>query len=1034
MYHFFKHFLFIALLLSGGALNVFGQLDRPESDFYSINDGLSSRLINDMVLGSDGMVWLGTENGLNRFDGYEFITFSPNSVEDEFKISSHRISRLEETKDKKMIIFYINTIRFFDVFDMNSYQTKKVELLPKFGLKGVPKSTFLNSEGEAYIYTRKEDRGSIYRYNTIQDSFQLQFTLPDHSGKGARIDLMTTSNGFFFVNDSESGLTLFDAKGNLLKSFHIEDFLTNNGAVSYPQSYYFLKEDVNSRIWLSLKENNRLFLFDPVDLIFRAVNIDAEGAYFTGMHTDEMGNAMFKIGLPSGQYAAATQMQCVTKEGIIEDFSNLINISENIVSCTSQNFFQNIFLGIDTGLEVVYNNRSKVKNYLDENVGQSHRGAVMRGIVQTPDLDVYLAREFSGWYRYDEASEVLDTVYLMDEKNGQVLDYTCGVNIVYDESRNSIWGAGCLGGTNSNMIEYDLESCLASTAQMPFQVKAFDIDAKMGVLWIGGLIQDNGVLATYDPVTAQVHNFEDDKGENPFENAIPNYLLVDGDVLWVGTDKGLYRVEMSSGEVHLSGNKKAQFLNTVIVYCIYKDSKGLLWVGTQNGLVQYNPENEKVLIYDKEDGLASNNVCGIIEDEDYNFWISTYNGLSYFEPNIQQFKNFYKEDGLSHDEFNRFSFLRSSSGINYLGTVNGFNVFNNEDLIVQKLVPKVRLSRFYKYNSRLDSLIVMVSNLSNLEEITISPYDNFFVFDFCLPVYKRPHKNQFRYYLSGYDKTWNYLGANHSLRYNKLPAGRYTLYVKGADVNGNWSSTDLQIKLHVKQIFYKTKAFILLAIALMLGLGYLFFQNRLEQKLRVERLRAKLASDLHDELSGLLAGIAMQTDILADTASGSKQGEKLKKIGADSRNAMSRMSDVIWSVDSRKDKVEDFVVRMQEHADEILLPLDIAYEINNKNLPLDGAIPVEIRQDLYFIYKELINNVAKHSNARRVFISLNNNGKLFKMTIRDNGDGDQSGTSRPKGGQGLKNVQMRAKRIGANLTFLKDDGYTVILSMDRFVL
>ena len=145
------------------------------------------------------------------------------------------------------------------------------------------------------------------------------------------------------------------------------------------------------------------------------------------------------------------------------------------------------------------------------------------------------------------------------------------------------------------------------------------------------------------------------------------------------------------------------------------------------------------------------------------------------------------------------------------------------------------------------------------------------------------------------------------------------------------------------------------------------------------------------------------------------------------------MNDVIWSVDSRKDKVEELIIRMREHADEILLPIEISYKISTHKLDLNQKMKGRIRQDLYFIYKEIINNVAKHSNASQVKIDLRNNGQIFKMVISDNGQGRGNSKAAPKSGQGMKNLKMRAQHLNAQLTFLEDNGFTVILSMQKFL-
>jgi hypothetical protein len=407
--------------------------------------------------------------------------------------------------------------------------------------------------------------------------------------------------------------------------------------------------------------------------------------------------------------------------------------------------------------------------------------------------------------------------------------------------------------------------------------------------------------------------------------------------------------------------------------------------------------------------------------------------LSYFDYKEKTFRSFFAADGFSNDEFNIYAYYKDKNDRYYLGGVNGMNAFYAKDLLVEKDIPTPVITKITRYNSSKDSLHTLVAGVYHEQELVISPYDANFSFDFSLPIYTNSRKNQFKYFMEGFDKDWIYAGTNHTSRYNKLPAGKYTFHVNGADPNGNWSKQSAQVNILVERIFYKRPIFIILVLFLLAVFFYFIFQKRLDQELKVERLRARLASDLHDELSGLLTGIAMQTDMLSVGVKELPLKERLKKIGSDSRSALSRMNDVIWSVDSRKDKVEDLIIRMQEHADEILLPLEISYTISPNKLDLNQKVRSRIRQELYFIYKEIINNVAKHSNASHVKIDLRNNGQIFKMVISDNGQGRGNNKIVPKSGQGMKNLKMRAQHLNAELTFLEDNGFTVILSMKKFL-
>jgi signal transduction histidine kinase len=281
------------------------------------------------------------------------------------------------------------------------------------------------------------------------------------------------------------------------------------------------------------------------------------------------------------------------------------------------------------------------------------------------------------------------------------------------------------------------------------------------------------------------------------------------------------------------------------------------------------------------------------------------------------------------------------------------------------------------------------------------------------------------------------LRNDHRLRFNNLQAGKYDIFVQGADSSGDWSKESLEIKLDVKEVFFRRLWFQILSGLVFATIIYGLLQYHLQEKLRMERLRTQLASDLHDEVSGLLAGISLQSELLRSQTTEKHLSLKLQNIRQASQSAMSKISDVIWSIDSRRDRIEDLITRMEEHADEVLLPLNIRYSINiNDEINPMTAIPADIRQDIYFIYKEAINNVAKHANANFVDINMKNIGTKFEMVIKDNGfpkveTGDTS-LKRKRKGQGISNLKMRAQRLNAQLNIIINPSYTIHLRMKRF--
>ncbi len=1007
-------------------------------EYYSVNDGLSDRLVTDIVQSQRGLIWLATQNGLNRFDGYEFIVFN-NHPDNRHQLSDSNIRKLDLDKEGRIVITYRTTYGLFDLLDPETLELTTVKLLPEYGIEGFPRLVMVNPGGEILVLAISETASNIYQYIGDNQFRQVISIKEKHLQPSVAVHLIQFPNGDFLLNDSEMGLRHISGSGKLVKRFGIEDFNSPEFLGSYPGSAHFIHLDRQGRVWLSLQGQPGAYLYNTEDFIFEPFPELDESGYYNAIWEDENGNLLVSRSARANEEYPLQGLSCIRADGQLFNFDYLLGASRYIVSLFSRDFFRTIFLGIDTGLKIVQNRQSKIDAYLAEDLSQDRRGPVMRGITGDGERFIYFLREVKNLYQLDQLTGFLDTLQLLDPETGEPIDIACTGSLHLDNEGN-LWFFSCESSNSERgrLHKYNIESCNLKTFEYPYRFNAMTMD-QYGVIWLCTQpTNSKGKLLQFDPQVESFLPYEDKEGNNPLQNATPNFIMEASDgTLWAGTENGLYQINREKGQARtfraLRGQKNG--LASDIVYVLHEDEQGRIWIGTTNGLNILDPQTGEFQHYSRRNGLASNTVCGIVSAGDGTYWISTYNGLSYFDPQRLVFRNFYSVDGLTHDEFNRFSYYRDQNGRYYFGGVNGINAFYSEDLLVSESTPPAVLTKITRYNSKQDSTIVQDSNLSDMEELVINPSDSYFTIHFMLPTFTSPRRNQFKTWLEGYDNQWVYQGSSPNLRLNKLPPGTYTLHIKGADANGNWSTEELAIPIRMKPAFTQTIWFILLCIGAGSAIVYVIFQNRLEQRLQVERLRTKISSDLHDELSGLLSGIAMQTDVLQMQIAEEKTRDRLKQIGEVSRKAMSKMSDVIWSIDSRKDKVEDLLHRMREHADEMLVPLNIVYQMHISKLERQKKIPVTLRQNLYFIFKEAINNIAKHSSATKVNITLKNDGQDFTMIIKDNGMASpQKGkVNGRKTGQGLANLAMRAQRIKAQLDIEKgEEGYTIRLRRKKF--
>lgn len=1033
-------FLFMSWLLVSGLSFLYAQDFNPISPkYYSVKDGLSYRLITDIVQSKDGFIWLATPNGLNKFDGYEFVKFN-DGASNKNRISGINIKDLSLDKNGNIIIVYHNRIRFFDILDPRTHQVAKIDVThPESGIKGLVRQITTNNKKEVLLVTTGIDGTYLFRYEG-EDSFKRLFFIPEsRERQSITANLLELSNNTYLLYDNEKGLRLIKNSGSLVKTFAKEDFITADAAEFSPGSLDFMYKDASGRAWLSFKDAKGVFWFSENENTFIQSDRLPLQENYSYMWEDQQGNLLFAKTNGSSPYPEIENMYCLKSDNTFVDFSHLAQLGPRIISVFSDDFTKTILLGIDTGLKIAQNSVFQIKTFLAKGLKDDQRGMIMRGIDGNREK-VYFAEESGIWYALDLKSDQVQAIEMKDIETGNPVDLACSHDLFLDK-QGYLWGISCNNLEQGQFHRCDPITGLTQTYTFKQRFAAFT-QSKDGTFWLLAEATPNNEksrLISFDPNTGHFEPYPESELGNPLNESIPYYIIEssNGD-LWIGTNIGLIKIDRKTKmptvfKANETDGKNGLKGNTILV--IEEDKNGLIWVGTNYGLSSVDPISNEIITYEPEKhGLASSIVCGIVPDEFNNLWVSTYYGISYFDRKKNEFHNFFYADGFSNDEFNRFSFYRDTNGRYYFGGVNGLNTFHAGDLLTDEKIPTVALSKIVRLNSREEGLITQYDQLNPLQSIVISPQDLYFQLHFMLPKFKDPDRNQFKTWLKGYENDWTPPTNTPFIRYNRLPAGNYTLLIKGADPNGNWSSEPLEIQIEVKQVFYKTWWFWLICAFITGAIGYWAFRYQWEQKLQVERFRTKLSSDLHDEMSGLLSGIAMQTDMLQLNTEDDSIKTRLRHIGEVSRKAMSKMSDVIWSIDARKDKMGDLLMRMREHADDILLPLNIHYSFEEKKIDRTHRVPPTIRQELYLIFKESINNVAKHSNANRVNIVLNNNEGGFVMEIEDNGQGipKPHNGSFSHSGQGLSNIKMRARRINAKIEILKDQGYTIKLRMRKF--
>ncbi len=1008
-------------------------------EYFTVNDGLSTREITDLHIGDDGYLWVGTLDGLNRFDGHSFLTFGYNDPTDGPGLSRGGIETINADIEGNLVLTFVDFSGYFDRFNPRSFRSEQVAMVPSNGVNGYPRAIETDTVGRTFVVTVWKDTTNLYEYTP--EGFKRIFQAADEGWTtiAPRIDLLPLSNGQFLLYDEQHGFRRLSANGELLGSF--------NSIARKGRYLYKMIEGPDNYVYLSFRGGYPLYRWrvgsgsDPSPV----PNPD-DGLRYTQIFKDKLGQLLL---LGTEDFLGKRypdEYYLIDTSGTLKLFDRELPTNRLVSEVAAVNFNETCYLALREGLGVIERNVKPIATYLTE-ADITGDGSSVKGIAEDTAGTVYVATQDGSFYRMPRTALEPEKMVLRDIDSTRVT-IRRPEQLMFDPIRNAVWAVGHPGGRNRGglLLRYNVATGTTEAYRSAYSLNCLTMDPQ-GDIYVGAAIPDRMGILSFNAETGSFTELFDAPLNRPFgRSVLVNYLYYSRTgTLLIGTERlGLLSFDPRTREVKMHsrtdpmGDSPVE-LNALKVKVIYEDVADNWWIGTEAGLWQINPADSTTVSYTRQDGLSNNYVVGIVPDSTGGFWLSTKNGLVHLPAEIRKgtLRRYYTEDGLASDAFNRYAFHRDHSGRYYFGGESGLSVFRDSDLSAEKAGSDVMLTQVVIYgrnNSR-----PYTRNLDTMTHIEVYANEKSIAISFALPVGQRPSRTQLRVKLEGFNEEWRELRNERTVRYNNLPSGNYRLLVQAAGANGNYGQQMRTLNIRVRQYLIERTWFQFLIATVIVGLFFLILQAKLRERLRNEQLRTQLSSDIHDEVSGLLAGITLQAELLQHRTDDEKLRTRLQTVGEAGRNAMSKMSDVIWSIDSRRDNIGNLLQRMQEHADEVLLPLDIRYDFTAKGFINERELAGNVRQDLYFIYKEAINNVARHSNATYVEIELEQYAQTFEMFIRDNGKGKESdeypvySSTRftPKKGQGKDNMRMRAQRLRAELTIDDRSGYTLTLRMRR---
>lgn len=960
---------------------------------YGVNEGLSQSSVYLFLEDKNGLIWIGTGDGLNLFDGYDFKIYK-HSPENDNTISNNTIRSIIQDNLGRL---WIGTDDGLNLLDRN---TDKFSHLPRPIIPEInPTNTALKIVGDE-VYCFVSDKG-LFIYNTKNQTFrnvngtdtslnayanqsdeipEIYFPKPD-----CLVKLNTnTGKTYRYPYSDMSGKTIM--LGNLGKEPNQILIKSNNGlnifnsgtgmflsVAKFPALQPFIHKDVSAfcidnenRYWISVNEEG-LYCYSAQGKLLRSYidpkaeqNNSASLKHIDILYADREGNIW-----------AGTQDAGFFKISLKAEKFNLVNIKNgDTKNQLSSNFIKCFF---KTGNTIL--------------VGTFDKGL---NVINT------------------ESGKVNQLKHVNNDLNS-VCSNT--INSITEDSRGNIWICSEDGLCIYNPKSMNFEHVYTSHRNVQDNFSPFIYQMKNGDL----------LHRRYDRLYKVILKNKKWIFEPFYPNIAPAIVWENnnGDFLFSNRIGGLFILK---GQNYISIPKQMRWprnLANLHVNCFYKDVWNNIWFATNMGLIKADNGYHFLKLYGLKDGLPDEFIYGILGDKNQRLWISTNKGISCFDPSTLRFRNYAMADGLQSNEFNSGAYYKAPDGEMYFGGINGFNFFYPEQIADNQHKPIVRIKSIKLFDKELPT-----ESLSHNPDFSYN--QNTFSFEVSAVEYTRPADNAYAYKLEGDENKWYYAGKNRNIRYSNLAPGSYALWVKAANSDGIWSVPSKLYQFEINPPYWNSWWFRTIicfsAFGFIVGITRFVSQQKLkkllaksEREREIEKIRIRISNDIHDDIGAGLSRLAMISEITKEE--NKLTGDvitKLDKLSSTSRELMTSLREIVWAMNPKNDQADSLLSYLRTYTYNYFEDSGIDIIINFPDEMDTISFNPEMRRNIFLIIKEAFNNALKYAVCSTIELSFQIENGLVIFEIKDNGIGfDKDDIS--EFGNGLLNMYNRCEAIGGQL-------------------
>lgn len=987
---------------------------------FTSADGLPSQNTHNTFQDKYGFLWISTDEGLTRYDGYDFKPYY-----DEPKKNVHLKGACGFLEDQQFRLWVINGAGYFHMYDRANDEFVSIGSPLEDGWIEPSAHTILENEEGQLLFS---SYGGFVYYDPLNKTTEyiaiegvrspeswphpekVRFG-PMYLQEGKAIWSGTRKFGFV-KHDLQNDSTTFYRFDPTYNRQLLDDWITD--IVLIDSTKILIADHANGLVLWNMQEERveeviRINEYLNTDRDIGITDIHSIGNERYWLATDGFGLLLFDMNTKQIE-------QHYLQKGI-ENHS----VADNNVNHISQDRSGTLWLGSNTLQQA----SSELYDFTDltSNIDDP---------TSLPDNDIYwMSRLSSG----DIVVSTTSGACILDINTNK---FTFPISEQLDEG-NSFGVAGSSSNTCWVGQYYNLHHVDISNGQLlKSYTRDIVVDEQNNILRRACRIMEDtdsnvwmidhwGRLKFIDPLTDYVTNvFElaQDKESGKFVNCLSILDDPKNEQVIVGMDYGLAFVSYQDQRVsRINLSYKGLDLSKAAYSYLYRDLKGTIWMIIDGKTYRFDMDQESIELLNLNDEYDIGSFRWIIEEPEQTYWLSSFKGIIRYDEKSQTSSSYYTPN-VGGSTFNDPSPVVSSNGRIYFSGYKGITVLDPKVVQPDARLPSVLISALTVNKEP----VALEGSISEKRSIKLRYMFNDLVFSLTNFSFVNQSNSQYRYRLTPRDDEWIDNGTDHTLELFNLPPDDYLLEIKATNSDGIWSDSVTEFEILITPPWWKTMwarmLFFLGGISATLYVQRYLYQQKLQKQKELETLRSKISSDLHDDVGTVLTGIAMQSELLENFADDQSK-DIAGQIAIRSREAMSKLRDTVWAMDARKDSIGDLKDRMLDFIEDTLIPKDIRFDMTSD---LDNKLKIKpnVRQAIYLVFKESLVNIVKHSSTEKVTILLQVREGMIHLVIRDQG---KQIAKIKTSGQGLLNMQRRAEELGGTYKFDFDGGYVTQVAL-----